>query len=492
MRLLKNSLKVEYLLLSLIILIGFVARVYKLDSPIADWHSWRQADTAAVTRNFIKEGFNPFFPKHDDMSGVAEKPFFNPGRFRFVEFPIYNIAAYPLYLVFGIADKYHRLVSVIFSLGSLVFVYMITKRYMNKATAYLAAFIFALLPYNVFFSRTTLPEPTFLFFALGMFYFVNRWIEEVNPRLYFVALFFTITSFLIKPWAIFFALPFVYTIFKIQNKIFPLKFNYINFFLIGITPFILWRLWILQYPEGIPASGWLMNGDGIRFRPMFWYWLVSERIGREILGVTGAVLFFIGLLSRPIKGNYLLHILALSLFAYFAIFATGNVRHDYYQAIFVPVAAIFTAFGFSKLVTGFSGFVPRFWTIILAMLFLPLSFYFSWVSVKGFYQINNPSIIKAGIAADELLPKDARVVAPYNGDTAFLYQTNRPGFPVTSLPLAELASIYDVSYYVSTAKDAKTKWAMMHFEIVLDDPEFIIINLKKVKGNLFDPKDLEP
>ena len=55
MRLLKNSLKVEYLLLSLIILIGFVARVYKLDSPIADWHSWRQADTAAVTRNFIKE-----------------------------------------------------------------------------------------------------------------------------------------------------------------------------------------------------------------------------------------------------------------------------------------------------------------------------------------------------------------------------------------------------------------------------------------------------
>ena len=97
-----------YFFLSIIILIGLFLRLYKIDSPIADWHSWRQADTAAVTRNFVKMGFTPFTPRFDDMSGIAEKPIANPGRFRFVEFPIYNIAVYPFYLLFGAEDQYSR------------------------------------------------------------------------------------------------------------------------------------------------------------------------------------------------------------------------------------------------------------------------------------------------------------------------------------------------------------------------------------------------
>lgn len=484
--------KKEVLLLVFIIILAFLVRLYKIDAPIADWHSWRQADTAAVTRNFIKEGFNPLFPKYDDMSGVAEKPFVNLGRFRFVEFPIYNIVVYPVYLLFGVSDIYHRLVSVVFSLGSLAFIYLITKRYINEITAFLAAFIFGMLPFSIFFSRTTLPEPTFLFFALGMFYFVNRWIEEDKSILQLSALFFTMIAFLIKPWAIFFALPFLYTIYTKRSKFYSEGLRYLFFFIIALTPFMLWRLWILQFPEGIPASNWLMNGDVIRFRPMFWYWIISERLGGEILGVTGFFLFVLGLVVTPPKGSYLLHILCLSLFAYFAVFATGNVRHNYYQYIFVPIASIFVATGFIRLMSRNENFIPRFWTIPLALLFLLLTFYFSWTSVKGFYQINNPAIINAGKVADKLLPKDARVVAPYNGDTAFLYQINRPGLPVTSLPLVELSANYDISYLISTTKDAKTKWAMSKFETVIDDPEFVIINLKRTNGDLFDPKDKEP
>ena len=49
-------------LLALIFLGGFVVRLYKINNPIADWHSWRQADTSAVTRNYVKYGINLFFP----------------------------------------------------------------------------------------------------------------------------------------------------------------------------------------------------------------------------------------------------------------------------------------------------------------------------------------------------------------------------------------------------------------------------------------------
>lgn len=483
----------QYVCLAIILALGLAVRLYKIDSPIADWHSWRQADTAAVSRNFIKEGFNPFYPKGDDMSGIAENPIPNPGRFRFVEFPIYNIAVYPFYLFFGVSDKYSRLVSVLFSLGSLIFIFLIAKRYLNTATALMAALIFALLPYNIYFSRTTLPEPTFVLFALGMVYFVGSWIDKNSRRNLLLAFTFTATAFLIKPWAAFFAPPLLYEVIKKEGGVLKIfKRRYILFAFFALLPFAFWRLWMLQQPEGIPASNWLLNGDGIRFRPAFWWWLVSERMGHEILAVTGFALFVVGLLSRPFKGSYFLHLWVLSMFLYFSIFATGNVRHDYYQIPFIPIAVIMMAFGFANLIRGFDNFIPRFWTILMALFLLPLTFYFGWTQVKGLYQINNPAIVEAGKEADRILPKNARVVTPYNGDTAFLYQTNRAGWPVTALPLAQLTSKYDVSYYISTSKDAKTAWVMRHYNLLRNEPDYVIADLNDVKAPLTDPKDPEP
>lgn len=480
-RLFKNA----YFWLGLILFIAFLVRLYRIDAPIADWHSWRQVDTAAVTRNFIKEGFNPLIPKFDDMSGISESPIPNPNRFRFVEFPIYNIAVYPFYLLFGINEIYHRLVSVFFSLGSIIFLFLITARYTSKIVGLLASLIFALLPFNIFFSRTVLPEPTFIFFSLGMVYFVDRWIYENKSKYLALGLLFTVTAFLLKPWAIFFGLPLVYSVYRKQGKIWPIEKRFLIFTFFSLLPFTLWRLWILQHPEGIPASSWLYNGDGIRFRPAFWRWIISERIGREILGVSGAILFTIGFVIKAEK-NYFLHFWLLSNFLFFAIFATGNVRHDYYQIMFVPIASIFVSLGFKYLITGFSNFIPRFWTIILALILLPTMFYFTWLEVKDLYRINNPSIIKAGKKADEILPKTAIVVAPYNGDTAFLYQINRPGFPFTPLPLTELISKYGVTHYVSTARDHETEWVIRHFDVLVDTEEFVIVDLTKIR------KDLDP
>lgn len=485
-------LKSEYFWLGLILVAALFVRLYKIDAPVADWHSWRQADTASVTRNFIKEGLNPFLPKYDDMSGVAEEPFPNPNRFRFVEFPIYNLAVYPFYLFLGVSEAYHRLVSVLFSLGSLIFVYLISKKYLGLFGAYLSAIIFALMPFNVFFGRTTLPEPTFVFFALGMVYFVERMIGEGKKIWGMWGYIFAALAFLIKPWAIFFLPPLVYSIWIKRGKILSKK--YLIFFALAILPFMLWRLWILQQPEGTPASSWLLNGDGIRLRPAFWWWMVSQRLGGEILGVTGFALFFIGLISKPQKspGGYFLHIWVLSLFLYFVIFATGNVRHNYYQIAFVPVASMFLAKGFLELVKSNPSLIPRIYTIPLALVFLVLSFYFGWKLVGGFYQINNPVIVEAGRKADQILPKEAVVVAPYNGDSAFLYQTNRPGWAVAALPLAELVSDYGVTAYVSVSQDAKTRWVMRHFKILETNKNYVIADLTKITGKLDVELDPEP
>lgn len=476
-----------YFWLAIIVVLGLVVRLYKINNPIADWHSWRQADTAAVTRNFVKDGFNPFYPKYDDYSGVAEDPIPNLGRFRFVEFPFYNIAVYPFYKIFGVKDIYSRLVSVFFSLGSIIFLYFITKRYTSKFTGLVAAFVYALLPYNIYFSRVTLPEPLFVCSSLGFLYFSDLWINE--RKFFWWAVLYGIVALLIKPWVLFLGLPLIYLIYK-KGKILQKKYFY--FVILIFLPFIFWRLWILQHPEGIPASNWLFDGDHLRFHPSFWWWLVSQRLGNEILGVTGFFFFFLGLILKPKNGNYFLHIWALGMFLYLSVVATGNVRHDYYQYIIVPILAIFVSIGFTTLITGFSNLMPRFWTIPLGILFLGLMFYFGWVPIKELYKVNNPPIVSGGKIADQILPKDAIVVAPYNGDTAFLYQTNRPGWAIVAEPLPQMVADFGVTSYVSVNRDDQTNWVRRHFQVLVDQDNLVIADLTKPTGNLYDPKDKEP
>lgn len=486
LKLLKN----QYFWLLLVLFFGLLVRLYKIDSPIADWHSWRQADTAEVTRNFIKEGLNPFIPKYDDVSGVAENPTPNLGRFRFVEFPLYNIFVYPLYLIFGMDEKYHRLITILSSLGSCAFLYFIVRKYADKLTAFFASFTFAFMPFNVFFSRTTLPDPFFLMFALGMILFLSNWIEQKNKIDAILGFSFTALAFLIKPWAIFFFLPLLYLLSLNGRKRFNLKFVVLT--LTALLPFLAWRLWILNHPEGIPASNWLLNGDGIRFRPAFFWWIISERLGQEILTAAGVGLFLIGIISRLKQKNYFLHLWALSSFLFIMIFATGNVRHNYYQILFIPVASIFISLGFVKLLKGDSMFLPRIWTIPIGLLLFSLTFYFGWKQVSGFYQINNPSIVDAGKAADRLLPEDAKVLAPYNGDTAFLYQTNRSGWAFIPYSIKDMIADYGVTAYVSTTNDKKTAWVQRHFKVLEKNPNFVIADLTHLSNKFDDHLDPEP
>ncbi len=489
-----NIFKNPAIYLLAILLIAFYVRLYKIDNPVADWHSWRQADTAAVARNFFKESFNPFIPRYDDMSGVSEYPVPNPERFRFVEFPIYNSLVYFGYLINGAVDeRVARLISIIFSLGSLVFIYLIAKKYFGEFVGILSSLIFAILPFNIYFSRVILPEPTLVFFSLGMFFFTDRWIRENKIDLMVTSIFFTICAFLIKPMAVFYLLPLIYVFLQTEGKLFPIPKRYFIWGFLSFLPILGWRVWMNRHPEGIPASDWLLNGNGIRFKPAFWRWIIGDRFGREILSVTGTFLFLIGLLVKPaLKEGYLLHLLAFSSLLFLVIFATGNVQHDYYQTLIIPALVIFTAKGFKVLFDGIPGFLPRIWTIPLALLFLPLTIYLGWLEVKGLYQINNPVIVEAGRHADQILPKEAVVVAPYNGDTSFLYQVNRPGWAVVGYPVKDLIDMFGVHYFISTTNDAKTAWVMRKYTVLVDNGKYFIIDLTKENPNFDRLNDLEP
>ena len=171
--------KVEIFLLLTILLLGLILRLYKIERPIGDWHSWRQADTAAVSRNFIKEGFNPFIPKYDDMSKQANG-LDNPQRYRFVEFPILNTIIAGVWSITGINEAYARMVTVFITLGSILLLYFLVRSFSGKTIAFLSVFFFATIPYNVFYSSAILPGPLMIFGILGLYLSFVKWLKSEN------------------------------------------------------------------------------------------------------------------------------------------------------------------------------------------------------------------------------------------------------------------------------------------------------------------------
>jgi hypothetical protein len=474
----KIVIKYQYWLLLIFLLGGFLVRLYRIDYPIADWHSWRQADTAAVTRNFVRYGVDIFHPKYDDFSDVSGKGLLNPEGFRFVEFPIYNLLHFTLFnLGKNIANLeiWGRLTTIFAGLISTFLLFLIVRRHSNPITGLLAAFFYLYLPFNIYFTRVILPDPLMVTFYLAALYFFDIFTTNFAPSLklnrskaiyLFLTSFFGSLAVLVKPAAIFFLLPITWWFWqKYKFKMFKVpQFLILNAsFLI---PFGVWRLWEYQYPQGIPASTWLFNGDHIRFKPAFWRWLFGERIGKLILGVWGVVPFVFGL----INGNKFLP-WAVSAFIYLSVFATGNVRHDYYQIPIIPIISILLALGTNYLLKqNLTGKLLAGFTLLMLL-------GMSWYDIRGNFNVNSWDIVQAGKKIDQITPKSAIVVAPYNGDTAFLYQTNRRGFAYLPFPIKDLIDRFNATYYVSVNYDDQTRVIMNKYTIVEENPKFVIVKL---------------
>jgi len=430
--------KSELLLLIFILLVAFLVRLYKINRPLADWQSWRQADTAAVSRNFIKEGFNPFIPTYDDMSSQTNG-LDNPSRYRFVEFPIYNGLIAAVWSQTGINVIYARLVTVVVTLFSTTFLYFLVRKFSGVTVAALSAFFFATIPYNVFYSSTILPAPLMTASVLGLYLSFTNWLEKEKSIVWgALSVIFANIAVLAWPIALFFMLPIIYMAFQKYGIGAIKKLNLWVFAILSLVPFLLWRAWMTRFPAGIPNWQFLINEGNIRFKGAFFRWLIAERLGNLILTVGGFALFILGLVKKPQpKEKFFYYSWLVSVALYFTVFASGNVRHDYYQIPTVPILAIFMALGVKFLMEKPTEYLNKYVGILTALALVLFMYAFGFYNVQGNYWINRPQIVEAGQAVDKLLPKNATVIAPYNGDTAFLYQTNRHGYPIVDRPLSD-------------------------------------------------------
>lgn len=465
--------KIIYFALALGLVGGLVVRLKDLQAPLADWHSFRQADTASVAREYVKHGVDLLRPTYHDLSNIQSGQD-NPEGLRMVEFPLINGAVAFLYRSLNPALELHvfyRLFDILLSLISAVVLFAIVKKIASPEIGLIAAGVFLFLPFNIYYSRTILPEVALITFSLLGVYTGLRYIDRPNLLNFLFAFSTLAVGLLVKPVAIFFYLPLVGYALDTRGLKSLLNWRLVLLALSACVPLYLWRRWILQFPQGIPDSIWLLNGNHIRFKGAWFYWLFADRLGRLILGYWGTVLAAFGVLAK--KKTTVISWWLTGALMYLVVFATGNVQHDYYQIPLIPIISVLLAYGIHFLLTTkvFSRATSRLLLFVICI----FAFSFSWYHIRSYYGINNPAIIQAGQAVDRLTPPEALVIAPYMGDTAFLYQTNRRGWPI-GFGIDDKIN-KGAQYYVSVNYDDEANELMKKYPIVEKTDQYLILQL---------------
>jgi hypothetical protein len=494
-----------------ILCLAFIARLHKINAPLADWHSFRQADTASVAFEYTQPSLAPvsalLTPQYHDLSNIASG-FENPNGYRMVEFPIINYVVATIVSVIPQLDPttdlvwVYRLFNASLSVLTIGVVYILVQKTSKKeSVALLTALVMALMPYSIFYGRTILPEVALNFFNFASLLAFLFWLEtqqkhssvSKKSKKYISLVWFASTwillalAFLIKPVAVFMAPAFAVLAFwklGFWRTIFHWQ---IWVLATSIFPLFWWRTHIQQFPEGIPVNRWLLNGNGIRFRPAWWRWLFGERIGLQMLGTWATGFAFLGLVSRMKSEitqkmsafDWLSIGLSVGWLLYLAVFATGNVQHDYYQIPLIPVLSILVARGSVFLYDILSREYSKYLALPAITTPLLLALFLSWYQIQSYFNVNNPAIVEAGLAVQAHTPRSAKVIAPYMGDTAFLFQTQRRGWPIGHGIDSRIEM--GATHYVSTSYDDEARELEKRFTVLEKTDTYILIDLTAPK-----------
>jgi len=475
--------KKDFFILFFILTIAFIFRLYKINTPLADFHSWRQVDTAAVSRNYVKNGIDLFRPKYDDLSNV-QSGIDNPQGYRMVEFPIYNAIIAFLYKSFGIfsMEIWGRLTTIIFSLIVISVVYFLLLNESNRLAAIFGSLTYAIFPFFVFFSRVILPETTALALTLLsiLFLYINTKGKGFKTiSFYFLSSLLFAGALLIKPTIIFYSFP-IFILFYRKYKLSLLKkFNFYLYFIIAFIPLIYWRIYIKNFPEGIPYSDWLFTSTNtaqglksILFRPSFFRWIFFERINNLILGGYLILFFVLGTIVKQKK--YLLLSFVFSALAYIFVFQGGNLQHEYYQTLILPVFAMMTGLGVSFVFSHKKEFINPFFVSVLVFFLFVFSFYFSYFKVADYYLYSQELVQEANIINSLTDPKDL-IVTDRTGDTTLLYLSDRRGAPSIFRDPVDLKKL---GYkYLITSSDGEINIMKPDFEIIFQNEKFTLFKL---------------
>jgi 4-amino-4-deoxy-L-arabinose transferase-like glycosyltransferase len=478
--------KIYYILILTILL-----RLYHVSFPLIGWHSWRQADTASIAKNFFENGYNILYPQvlwAGNTAGYVES-----------EFPVYPFIISLLYKIFGVNDSFGRLLSIIFSALTVYGLYLLVKALIDEKTALWSAFIYTVLPLNIYFGRAFMPEQMMLMCLVFGVYFFYKWIALAKYNYYLYSLIFITLAVLIKIPCLYIGLPLfylAYTKYKWKALINQNLLLY-TFVVLFCTFAWYWHAHNLYKISGLTFNIWGFGSDkwgnfDLILSVDYYYSIFIKSIAERNLTYIGLLIFIFGVfMPKKYRVDPFFHYWLGSILVYFLIAAKGNMYHDYYQLPITLPASVYIGNLFSKFLTKPYTNISAFKIILTASLVLILAF--SAVKAVNLFLKEDASstIFTFTNALKNHTGKDDLIVNFSEGTPVYLYLSDRKGWIIFPEKIADSMCINDLKskgakyltgekrYYHSPELTRELKEACSKHRVVADENEYFIFKLKE-------------
>ncbi|HEV3156612.1 MAG TPA: glycosyltransferase family 39 protein [Candidatus Baltobacteraceae bacterium] len=430
-----NRIRLWPLVLVAIIGLGLILRLKGIHDPLLDHPGWRQGDTAAIARNFATLDLNPLHPQ-TDYDGA-------PPNYVELELQIVPFLAALLYKLFGVHEIFGRLISLIFSLGTIGLVgYFARFLFQSSIAGLAAALAFAIMPGSIYYGRSFMPDTTMVFFLTAALYSCVRWMRaepQTELRALSAAAALSATAILAKPVAIIALVPVAAMMiarFGIKDT---LRRPQAWIFLIAsIAPYELYDAYLRSIAEWHWTSGITSRHVLPSLAATFtstqalvakWQAFLAS-LGMLRVTMLGEGAFWLSILSIfiPMPANARLLLfgwLGAGIAYVFVVMTVEPV--DYYAYLFLPLAALWIGGAVAILSPRLPAVTWLRSTVSLAALIAALAILQSNRAAVASYYFWNPGTWSAARALDKTLAPKTLIVMGHL-DPSVLYYINRKGW----------------------------------------------------------------
>jgi len=379
------------ILLILILIFGFYLRFYHVDYPVIGYHNWKETHYLTEARNFARDG--DWLTPRGDFPDLLSNPKGAHGD----SLPLSSWFTGIGFLIFGLNVWVGRAISILFVMGVVLLLYLITKKlFKREDIALTTALVASTNPLLVFFGRQVQLINPALFFGLLSIYLYLIWLKDNNKNtLFFAVLCFTL-SFLTKYSFAILAMPMIalFPFKKLKNK----EYIQENFksYLYAAIPLSLVPLWFINnyriaslYPSSLDATKSLLGA--ISFDPLSVFQSGFRSIMKSyladnytLIGIffafLGIILFFI-FSKRKGQGYKFVMVYLISVIPWVFIMGKKLSGHSYHQYPIAPLVIILISLSFVLIGSLVEKLVKvktiRWFVIIVLFLFLMYPPFFS-------------------------------------------------------------------------------------------------------------------
>lgn len=409
-----------------ILALAFSLRINHIDSPMIGVNSWRLADTAAIARNYYENGFKFLYPQIDwggEGPGYVES-----------EFPVMPFTVAILYKITGVNESVGRIMSVLFSIAAIYFLYLLVKKHIDEKTALWACLFFSVLPLNIFYTRTFQPEALLIMSLIAGIYFFSRWMASDKKRDFLLSAGFISLACLLDITSLYIGLPLLYIGWQKYGRILMSQRSLWLFSLIVLIPVALWYFHAhkiaVQYGNSVIreyVEGKWINLELIFSLP-FWQQVLLKNLAGSFLTWGGFLVFIAGLfLKRKTPNEKTFDFWLMALLIYIIIAAKGNYMNEYSQLPIILPAVVYMGKVYARYFTKESKIAASLLLLCLvSILIFSETRYYSYIQHED---KESSAELKLAERVKELTEEGALIItADRTGDPTILYLSHRKGW----------------------------------------------------------------